>query len=160
MLYQRRSFSVSSSTSKQNGPRGAMCAERGHSGTDSRGRCYCCGEKVEGLTSGGPAGETGEVAQNNGARTARTDLVPLPSQLAAITHDYLDEPAPHNDLELVKLEGGPVGDVLAPITSLHRLAHTTIYTLDFGTQVLWYRSIGVETDSPRVFAFDGFSRGP
>ena len=127
MLYQRKSFSVASRNLSS-----AMCKEKGHSGTDSRGCCYACGEKISASAA----------------------------QLAAITHEYLDEPAPKTDLELVQLEGGPAGDLLAPITALHQIAHTTIYTMEFGTQVLWYRSIGLDTDRPRIFAFDGFSRGP
>lgn len=46
MLYRRKSFSVSSVSSKQNAPRGAYCAEKGHSGADSRGRCFSCGEVI------------------------------------------------------------------------------------------------------------------
>lgn len=46
MQYTRRSFSVSSVSSKQNGPRGEMCVTKGHSALDARGRCLCCGELV------------------------------------------------------------------------------------------------------------------
>lgn len=41
MLYQQRSFTVPASEAKGN-----MCKEKGHSATDCRGRCFCCGEKV------------------------------------------------------------------------------------------------------------------
>lgn len=198
MLYQRKSFSVSSVSSKQNGPRGAMCLEKGHSALDSRGRCICCGEVPTradacdrchkpvvnfepakgGMTTGYyNVGEGSPWARyaNPGERmicdacmwadpTYIVDYgkneLPTIAQLAGITDEYFDEPAPKTDLEMVKLEGGPAGDLLVPITSLTRLAHTDIFMLAFGTQVLWYRAIGVESDSPRIFAFDGFSRRP
>lgn len=28
------------------GGKSSMCLEKGHSGADSRGRCYCCGELI------------------------------------------------------------------------------------------------------------------
>ncbi len=42
MLYQKRSFTVPAT-----GGNGSMCAEKGHSATDSKGRCLCCGEKID-----------------------------------------------------------------------------------------------------------------
>jgi hypothetical protein len=89
MLYVRKSFSVSSVTSKQSGPRGAMCLEKGHSGTDSLGRCYCCGEKVqtvalETVTGSTPAPcEFARVAERQGAPS-------ISSLLAGVTREYLD----------------------------------------------------------------------
>jgi hypothetical protein len=41
MLYRRKTFSVSAIQNK-----GSMCAEKGHSGADSKGRCYCCGQPI------------------------------------------------------------------------------------------------------------------
>ena len=41
MLYKRRTFSVSSIQNS-----GSQCAEKGHSGADSRDCCYCCGQKI------------------------------------------------------------------------------------------------------------------
>lgn len=41
MLYQKKSFTLPVSDAD-----GSYCKEKGHSATDSRGRCFCCGEKV------------------------------------------------------------------------------------------------------------------
>jgi hypothetical protein len=41
MMYRRGSFTVPVSSGK-----GEMCKEKGHSATDGKGRCFCCGEKI------------------------------------------------------------------------------------------------------------------
>jgi len=41
MLYMKRTFTLPVSSAD-----GTMCREKGHSATDSRGRCFCCGEKI------------------------------------------------------------------------------------------------------------------
>jgi hypothetical protein len=44
MKYQWQRFTVGAvaPTDKTN----AFCAEKGHSGLDSKGRCFCCGEQL------------------------------------------------------------------------------------------------------------------
>ena len=132
MLYQRKSFSVASRNLST-----SMCKEKGHSGADSRGCCYACGEKITPPARGLEAIVPGANVRVDGPASSIE------------TRD-----------EMVNLEGGPTGDLSAPLSSLRRLAHTDLYAMDFGTQVLWYRAIGLETDSPRVLAFDGFARTP
>lgn len=46
--FMRARFSVPMSDGKT-----TQCAEKGHSGADSKGRCYCCGEKIVETTSVG-----------------------------------------------------------------------------------------------------------
>ncbi len=41
MKYRSRTFSVA-----VNEGSGLMCAEKGHSAPDCRGKCLCCGEKI------------------------------------------------------------------------------------------------------------------
>jgi hypothetical protein len=40
MLYQRKRFTVGATRAGA----GEQCVEKGHSGADSKGRCYCCGQ--------------------------------------------------------------------------------------------------------------------
>jgi hypothetical protein len=58
MLYQKRSFTVPATASNP-----SMCLEKGHSATDSRGRCFCCGEKIRESIA-----ETSESFVNRGRR--------------------------------------------------------------------------------------------
>ena len=150
MLYRKRSFSVSAVTVPSSAPRGTLCAEKGHSGRDAKGRCYSCGERI-------PEPDINKMPLGI-ADVLEYDRDP---RLEAITTDYLDEPAqrangPCTSLktrdEMVNLEGGPAGDISVPGSQL--IPSGRLNLLEWNGRTLFYRAIGVPTDSPRIFAFD------
>lgn len=52
------------------GGKSTMCLEKGHSGADSRGRCYCCGEQIRDVPR-----ETSDALRNEQALLTRYELL-------------------------------------------------------------------------------------
>ena len=75
MLYQRRTFTVPAG-----GGTGAMCREKGHSASDARGKCLCCGEKI--------APTSAEQASTECEAYLQADADPL-SRHEPLTHEPL-----------------------------------------------------------------------
>ena len=134
MLYQRKSFSVASRNLSS-----AMCNEKGHSGTDSRGNCYACGEKIA-------AGSTSAVPPVRELADPGEDI---PIEADGSTDPFarvLDERV------IVDLAGGPLGNVTRGLGELARLSGSCIYSINEHATTLYYRRTG-----PTTFEFDGFA---
>jgi len=139
MLYQRKSFSVASRNLSS-----AMCDEKGHSGTDSRGNCYACGAKIA-------AGPTSAV------RSAPARELQDPGEDIPIKADGSTDPFARvlDERVIVDLSGGPLGTVTRGLGELTQLSGSCVYSINEHATTLYYRRTG-----PTTFEFDGFARTP
>ena len=125
MLYQRRTFTVPAGAGN-----GAMCKGKGHSAIDSRGRCVCCGEKLE------------------------------PPLAVPASDQASEQAAVASSSSNVELVGGPLDGLTLPRDRFTYIAGAQHYVLEHGSQRLYFKRAPLYgREEAERFVFDGFHPG-